>query len=91
MKPNSAKHNPDPAHIRQLIEATGLDPVFSYCLEAVGDRLGISYRTLWRYVSEDSGIECPYSVQYCLESLKRKQPKIDSYQAETDQFSTDTD
>jgi transcriptional regulator with XRE-family HTH domain len=65
MKPNAAKHNPDPAYLRELLGRAGLSQ------REAARRIGISDRMLRYYLSTDPAAykPAPYAVQYALERL----------------------
>lgn len=65
MKPNSAKYNPDPAYLRELLRAAGLTQ------EHAAKLIGISPRAMRCYVSASAADKqpAPYCVQYALERL----------------------
>lgn len=65
MKPNAAKHNPDPDYLRELLERTGLSQ------REAARRIGVSERTMRYYLSTDPEAwkPAPYPVQYAIESL----------------------
>lgn len=69
MKPDAKYHNPAPDYIRELVARTGLTR------EEIAAKLGISLRALDNYRSESSGYKAPYTVQYALEALARKQKR----------------
>ena len=56
--PDIRDHNPDPEHIRSLLERAGLTQ------QQGADLCGVSLRTMQGYVAEPSA---PYPVQYLLE------------------------
>lgn len=62
MKPDATKHNPDPAYLRELLARAGLSQ------RAAARVIGIPERTMRYYLASDDR-ECPYPVQFCLESL----------------------
>lgn len=65
MKPDASKHNPDPAYIRALVEATGRTQA------VIAKRLlGVSLRSLKQYVAPigRGHSDAPYGVQFMLES-----------------------
>ena len=65
--PNANAHRPDTDYLESLIADSGMTKA------AICSRLGISYRRLCRYLTTGSDhIDCPYTVQYCLESLARE-------------------
>ncbi len=61
VKPNSGRHNPDPAYLRELLERAGLSQ------REAARRIGISERVMRYYLAGER--EAPYPVQYALESL----------------------
>lgn len=64
MKPNAAKHNPDPAYLRELIERRGLTQ------REAAARIGVTDRMMRYYLSDDpESPRAPYAVQYALENL----------------------
>lgn len=67
MKPNAAKHNPDPAYLRELIERAGLSQ------REAAARVGVTDRTMRYYLSTEpeSWKPAPYAVQFALEQLAR--------------------
>ncbi len=66
MKPESSKHNPDPAYLRSLIESAGLTQA------EAARRIGISARLLRMYLADRSAATAQaasYPVQFALENL----------------------
>ena len=64
MKPSAAKHNPDPAYLRELIDLDGLSQ------REAARRIGVSDRMMRYYLSDDpDATRAPYPVQYALENL----------------------
>lgn len=64
-RPDIARHNPDPEHIRNLISATGLSQ------NEVAAKCGISGRMIRYYVATGSeNRPCPYPIQYLIEQLR---------------------
>ena len=63
MKPDIKNRNSEPEYIRSLIDNAGLNQ------SEAARKLGIDPRTVRRYCQKDGGLKCPYTVQYCLESL----------------------
>lgn len=64
--PDAKHHNPDPDYLRTLIEKAG------YGHREVARQLGVSERAMRAYLADrdkKSALECPYTVQYCLERL----------------------
>lgn len=72
MKPNSTKHNPDPAYLRGLLEKAGLTQ------RAAAEAVGISPRLLRYYLTDRGGDhrEAPYPTQYALEMLAMQPEKL---------------
>lgn len=66
MKPDSTKHNPDPAYLRQLLSDAGLSQ------RKAAHTIGIAERMM-RYYLVDPELEtyrpAPYLVQFALECL----------------------
>lgn len=64
MKPDSAKHNPDPDYLRGLIDRAGLSQ------REAARAVGITDRMMRYYLSHDPDApRAPYAVQYALERL----------------------
>jgi len=63
-KPDAARHNPDPDHLRKLVDATGLSQV------KAAERIGVSDRTMRAWLAGDQTF--PYTAQYALEALAGK-------------------
>ena len=65
MRPDVAKHNPDPEYIRSLLKRAGLTQ------QQAADRLGISRLSVLLYVSRNPAkwTPVPYPVQFALEVL----------------------
>lgn len=63
MKPNPEAHNPDPNYLRSLLAQAGISQ------REAARRVGISERAMRYYLSGRR--ECPYSIQFCLESMPR--------------------
>lgn len=64
MKPSAAKHNPDPAYLRELIDRAGLSQ------REAARRIGVSERVMRYYLADPPiGKPAPYPVQYALEHL----------------------
>lgn len=64
MKPNAIQHNPSPNYLRDLIEKSGLSQ------RQAARLVGINERTMRYYLTDER--ECPYPVQFCLESLAQE-------------------
>lgn len=67
--PDAKHHNPDPNYLRELIEQAG------YGHREVARKIGVPERLMRSYLAgrdKSSAVECPYSVQYCLENLAVK-------------------
>lgn len=63
-RPNAAKHNPDPAYLRELLERAGLSQ------REAARLIGITDRMMRYYLSDDPAApRAPYAVQYALERL----------------------
>jgi len=60
MKPDSKLHNPDPKHLRSLIEGARISQ------RKAAEIVGLSPRTIRAYLAGDRPI--PYSVQFVMES-----------------------
>ena len=60
-KPDAAKYNPDPEHLRRLVDATGLSQV------KAAERIGVSQRTMRAWLAGDQTF--PYTAQFALEAL----------------------
>lgn len=66
MKPDSQKHNPDPAYLRELVTKAGLSQRKAATL------IGITDRAMRQYLADRkaaTAINAPYAVQFCLECL----------------------
>ena len=63
MRPDATHHNPAPARLRALVDASGLSQ------RAAAQRIGISERVMRYYLAGDR--PAPYPVQFALESLAR--------------------
>lgn len=66
MKPDSKKHNPDPAYLRELIGKTGMSQ------RKAAESIGISDRLMRSYLANRStktAQTAPYPVQFALERL----------------------
>ena len=64
MKPDLARHRPDPSYLRALIAAVGRTQ------EEVADALGVSRRAMRYYLSTAKDHrDAPYVVQYAIEGL----------------------
>lgn len=66
--PNADKHNPDPAHLRDLIDQAQLSQ------RGAARLLGISERMMRYYLIDaeaDGHRPAPYLVQFALEALAR--------------------
>lgn len=72
MKPDSTKHNPNPAYLRSLLEKASLTQ------RAVAEAIGISPRLLRYYLTDRDGDyrEAPYPVQYAIERLMMEPEKL---------------
>lgn len=83
MKPDSAKHNPDPDYLRALLEKAGLTQ------RAAAEAIGISPRLLRYYLTDRDGDyrEAPYPVQYALERLTMEPEKLTRELIESHLFS----
>lgn len=69
MKPDSKKHNPDPAYLRGLLKSTGMSTV------EVAATLEVSSRAIRAYLSSEDSASyrvAPYLFQYALEQLANK-------------------
>ena len=68
MTPDSSKWNPDPAHLRGLIEKSGLSQ------RQAAFRIGIGERTMRLYLATSGRQDkAPYPVQFALECLALKE------------------
>lgn len=67
MKPDAAKHNPDPAYLRELVARSGLSQRRAAVLVGVSGRMMRHYLSL----TPESWHPAPYSVQYALEQLAK--------------------
>lgn len=68
MTPDSARHNPDPQYLRELIDQAGLSQ------RGIARLLGLHERTFRQYITSRENatyLECPYPVQFALEVLAR--------------------
>lgn len=65
MKPSAAKHNPDPAYLRSVLDRAGLSQREAARLIGVSDRMMRYYLSL----DPEAWKPAPYVVQYALESL----------------------
>ena len=83
MKPDSIKHNPDPAYLRGLIEKAGVTQ------RVAAESIGISPRLLRYYLTDRDGDfrEAPYPVQYALERLSMTQELLSRELIESHLFS----
>ena len=66
MKPDSSRHNPDPAYLRGLLEQAGISQ------RKAADLIGITDRAMRYYLSEVTAPgyrAAPYPVQFALECL----------------------
>lgn len=66
--PNCDKHNPEPAYLRELINAAGISQ------RAAARLLGVSERMMRYYLIDadaDGHRPAPYIVQFALEALAR--------------------
>ncbi len=75
-KPNAADHNPDPAYMRSLVEASGLSQV------KAAQQIGVTDRTMRAWLAGDQSF--PYTAQYAMEQLagvipKRARPNIQKH------------
>lgn len=64
--PDQARHNPDPAYLRGLIDRAGISQ------REAARRIGISERVMRQYLSDRdaaTALEAPYPVQFALERL----------------------
>lgn len=73
MTPDVAKHNPDQAYLRALLERAGLTQ------HGAAARLGVSPRMMRYYVSDQGADhrDAPYLVQFALECLAEAQKGLD--------------
>ena len=67
MKPDIAKHKPDPSYLRALLDKAKLSQV------AAARLLGVSERAMRSYLAPawKSGHPVPYTVQFALECLAK--------------------
>ncbi len=68
MKPDSTKHNPDPAYLRELIAKNGMS------IRKTATVIGVNERLLRMYLADrqsKSAQDCTYPVQFALESLAK--------------------
>jgi len=65
MKPDAAKHNPDPVYLRGLLERAGLSQ------REAARIVGVTDRMMRYYLSKNpsSWKPAPYAVQYALEQM----------------------
>lgn len=66
MKPDSSRHNPDPAYLRGLLDQAGISQ------REAARLLGITDRSMRYYLSDeesDSWRAAPYPIQFALECL----------------------
>lgn len=63
-KPDFAKHNPDPAYVRKLLDRAGLSQ------REAARILGVTDRAMRFWCSDDKDApDIPYTVQFALECL----------------------
>lgn len=63
MTPDATLHNPGPTYLRGLIKVAGLTQ------NQAARKIGVSERSMRYYLAGQR--ECPYPVQFCLESLAK--------------------
>lgn len=63
MKPDAARHNPDPEYLRELLRRAGISQ------REAARLLGIGERAMRYHLSGDQRYPAPYTVQFCLEAL----------------------
>jgi len=66
MKPDSSRHNPDPAYLRSLLERAGVSQ------RQAASLLGVSDRMVRYYLADEGSAQhraAPYVVQFALECL----------------------
>jgi len=67
--PDSSRHNPAPAYLRELIERSGLSQI------KAAHRIGVKRRLMREYLRHDGDTDAPYTVQFALEQLADHSPK----------------
>jgi len=75
--PNAASYNPNPAYLRDLLNAITEPSLLSDSKRNKGQadqlkvaaRIGVKARTFTQYLDESHPSECPYPVQFALECL----------------------
>lgn len=66
MKPDSSRHNPDPAYLRGLLDTAGITQ------RQAAQLMGITDRAMRYYLSDEASATfrpAPYPVQFALECL----------------------
>ncbi len=75
--PNAASYNPNPAYLRDLLNAITEPSLLSDSKRNKGQadqlkvaaRIGVKPRTFTQYLDDAHLSQCPYPVQYALERL----------------------
>ncbi len=77
IKPDAAHYNPNPAYLRDLLNAITEPSLLSDSKRNAGQadqlkvdaRIGVRPRTFTQYLDDAHPSQCPYAVQFALECL----------------------